>query len=216
MSEYPCRRNLPSVGASRAPTRLADHTLRVVCCHAAANRRTAVLMRASRPGVGPGLACWFGVEPPGGIEPPTPSLPWNHREPLCGTPFSQVAPDRRGQSYRFSFGQVMRSHASDRSSLRLAGIIPAASGLAVAVPKPGQPSLDRRRRVAGLRASHSVLGTLVRSSLPSLVRRVAITTAVDAGSRPDARVAPARAGPASGSASGPTTPERRRWGCRRR
>jgi hypothetical protein len=29
-----------------------------------------------RPGTGPGLACWFGVEPPGGIEPPTPSLPF--------------------------------------------------------------------------------------------------------------------------------------------
>jgi hypothetical protein len=26
-----------------------------------------------RPGVGPGLACWFGVEPPAGIEPATPS-----------------------------------------------------------------------------------------------------------------------------------------------
>ena len=49
------------------------------------------------------------VEPPGGIEPPTPSLPWNHQEPLCGTPYSQVTPDRRGRSYRFSFGQVMRS-----------------------------------------------------------------------------------------------------------
>jgi hypothetical protein len=49
------------------------------------------------------------VEPPAGIEPATPSLPWNHREPLCGTPFPQVKPDRRGQSYRFSFGAVMRS-----------------------------------------------------------------------------------------------------------
>jgi hypothetical protein len=38
------------------------------------------------------------VEPPGGIEPPTPSLPWNHQEPLCGRSFSQVARDRRGQS----------------------------------------------------------------------------------------------------------------------
>jgi hypothetical protein len=33
----------------------------------------------------------------------------NHREPLCGTPFPQLAPDRRCQSYRFSFGEVMRS-----------------------------------------------------------------------------------------------------------
>jgi hypothetical protein len=49
------------------------------------------------------------VEPPAGIEPATPSLPWNHREPLCGPPFPQVAPNRRGQSYRFSLGEVMRS-----------------------------------------------------------------------------------------------------------
>ena len=49
------------------------------------------------------------VEPPAGIEPATPSLPWNHREPLCGPPSSQVALDRRCQSYRFSFGEVMRS-----------------------------------------------------------------------------------------------------------
>jgi hypothetical protein len=51
----------------------------------------------------------LGMEPPAGIEPATPSLPWNHQEPLCGPPFPQVAPDRRGQSYRFSFGEVMRS-----------------------------------------------------------------------------------------------------------
>jgi hypothetical protein len=49
------------------------------------------------------------VEPPAGIDPATPSLPWNHQEPLCGPPFPQVTPDRRGRSYRFSFGQVMRS-----------------------------------------------------------------------------------------------------------
>jgi hypothetical protein len=52
------------------------------------------------------------VEPPGGIEPPTPSLPWNHREPLYGWLFPQVTPDRRGQSYRFSFSEVMRSLSS--------------------------------------------------------------------------------------------------------
>jgi hypothetical protein len=52
------------------------------------------------------------VEPPAGIEPATPSLPWNHQEPLCEPPFSQVAPDRRGRSYRFSFDAVMRSLSS--------------------------------------------------------------------------------------------------------
>ena len=30
----------------------------------------------NRPGAGPGLACRSGVEPPAGIEPATPSLPW--------------------------------------------------------------------------------------------------------------------------------------------
>jgi hypothetical protein len=39
----------------------------------------------------------------------TSSLPWNHQEPLCGTPFPQVASDRRRQSYRFSFGEHMCS-----------------------------------------------------------------------------------------------------------
>jgi hypothetical protein len=65
--------------------------------------------RCDRPGSAPGLSCWFGVEPPAGIEPATPSLPWNHQEPLCGPPFPQVTPDRRGRSYRFSCGLVMRS-----------------------------------------------------------------------------------------------------------
>ena len=65
-----------------------------------------------RSGTGLGLGCWFGVEPPAGIEPATPSLPWNHQEPLCGSPFPQVTPDRKGQSYRFSSGAVMRSPRS--------------------------------------------------------------------------------------------------------
>ena len=58
----------------------------------------------------PAFALVIGlVEPPAGIEPATPSLPWNHREPLCGPPFPQVPSDRRGRSYRFSFSEVMRS-----------------------------------------------------------------------------------------------------------
>jgi hypothetical protein len=62
--------------------------------------------------------CFLSWSPHGGIEPPRPSLPWNHREPLCATPFSQVARDRRCRSQRFSFGDVMRSlHASELSSL---------------------------------------------------------------------------------------------------
>src|ERR671910_3614729 len=49
----------------------------------------------------------FCVEPPAGIEPATPSLPWNHQEPLCGPAFSQVTLDRKGQSYGFCFDAVM-------------------------------------------------------------------------------------------------------------
>ena len=55
----------------------------------------------------------FCVESSTGMEPTTPSLPWNHQEPLCGPPFPQVAPDRRGQSYRFSLDEGMRFHGSD-------------------------------------------------------------------------------------------------------
>jgi hypothetical protein len=38
-----------------------------------------------------------------------PILTMDHQEPLCGPPFPQVTSDRSGQSYRFSFDQVMRS-----------------------------------------------------------------------------------------------------------
>jgi hypothetical protein len=58
----------------------------------------------------PAFALVIGlVEPPAGIEPATPSLPWNHQEPLCEPPFPQATPDRKGRSYRFSFATVMRS-----------------------------------------------------------------------------------------------------------
>jgi hypothetical protein len=39
---------------------------------ASGGRRRSALQQAR---AGPGLACWFGVEPPAGIEPATPSLP---------------------------------------------------------------------------------------------------------------------------------------------
>jgi hypothetical protein len=85
-------------------------------------------------GLAPGsaLACWFGVEPPAGIEPATPSLPWNHREPLCGPPFPQVTPDRQGQSYRFSSGEGMRS--LQPCAGRLAGVVAAPAEAPVHYP----------------------------------------------------------------------------------
>jgi hypothetical protein len=85
-----------------------------------------------------------GVEPPAGIGPATPSLPWNHREPLCGPPFPQVTPDRRGRSYRFSFGEGMRSLPPWPDPLGQAGIIPAVSGLAPTVTLTGAAIHDRR------------------------------------------------------------------------
>jgi hypothetical protein len=45
-----------------------------------------------------------------GLEPGTSSLSANGRQPLCGPPFPQVAPDRRGQSYAFNRHDGMRSH----------------------------------------------------------------------------------------------------------
>jgi hypothetical protein len=48
----------------------------VICWQIAGKRQFGVLRACVRPGVGPGLCCWFGVEPPAGIEPATPSLPW--------------------------------------------------------------------------------------------------------------------------------------------
>jgi hypothetical protein len=39
-------------------------------------RRFGVLWACNRPGIVSGLSCWFGVEPPAGIEPATPSLPF--------------------------------------------------------------------------------------------------------------------------------------------
>jgi hypothetical protein len=78
-----------------------------------------------------------GVEPPAGIEPATPSLPWNHQEPLCGWSFSQVALDRRGRRYRFSFGEVMRS---------LRGCLRVAQGAGRAPGASARPAWRRRGR----------------------------------------------------------------------
>ena len=58
------------------------------------------------------------MEPPAGIEPATPSLPWNHQEPLCEPPFPQVTPDRKGRSYRFPSAELCvhsRQESSEQS-----------------------------------------------------------------------------------------------------
>jgi hypothetical protein len=102
------------------------------------------------------------VEPPAGIEPATPSLPWNHREPLCGTPFPQLTPDRRHQSYRFSFGQVMRSL---QSRLIAAGV-----GHHPAQRSPTQPAflliISCSLLGGGLSSPWSTTGRVARRSPP--------------------------------------------------
>jgi hypothetical protein len=84
----------------------------VICWQIAGKWRFGGFRAWKRPGVGPGLTCGFCVEPPAGIEPATPSLPWNHREPLCEPPFPQVTLDRSSRSYRFSFGEVTKGYGS--------------------------------------------------------------------------------------------------------
>ena len=71
------------------------------------------------------------VEPPGGIEPPTPSLPWNHREPLCGPPLPQLTPDRKGRSYALSSPAVMRSVEGKSLSARTPPKVAGQPGLEV-------------------------------------------------------------------------------------
>jgi hypothetical protein len=45
-----------------------------------------------------------GVVGLAGLEPAASSLSAKCREPLCGPPFPQVTPDRKGQRYAFSYG----------------------------------------------------------------------------------------------------------------
>ena len=53
------------------------HTTALVTRWQIAGKRQFRALRAwKRPAAGPGLCCWFVVEPPAGIEPATPSLPW--------------------------------------------------------------------------------------------------------------------------------------------
>jgi hypothetical protein len=54
------------------------------------------------PGVGPGLCWWFCVEPPAGIEPATPSLPWIGGQAPCYPPSPQVVRHRECPSYVLS------------------------------------------------------------------------------------------------------------------
>ena len=48
----------------------------VICWQIAGKQGYGALVAWNRPGVLPGLTCGFVVEPPAGIEPATPSLPF--------------------------------------------------------------------------------------------------------------------------------------------
>ena len=60
----------------RSPRSVFIRPLLVICWQIAGNWRLFFLRGCDRPGAGPGLSCWFVVEPPAGIEPATPSLPF--------------------------------------------------------------------------------------------------------------------------------------------
>jgi hypothetical protein len=90
----------------------------------------------SRPGAAPGLSCWFGVEPPAGIEPATPSLPSMRRR--VTTP-SSTSPSRATAQVRSAIegcaaglGEVACGVVSGRSLAR-----PSCGGVA--------PTPDRHR-----------------------------------------------------------------------
>ena len=95
-------RSVPTVTDHKCKTREA-FSIRYTPSPTGPRREQDVAFPVRRSGTRrwPAFALVIGlVEPPAGIEPATPSLPWNHQEPLCGTPFPQLTPDRRGQSYR--------------------------------------------------------------------------------------------------------------------
>jgi len=70
-------------------------------------------------GVGPGLSCWFGVEPPAGIEPATPSLPWIGHSAPCSLAFSQLVSFRKCHSYGATSAELVV--ADSRAELRFLG-----------------------------------------------------------------------------------------------
>jgi hypothetical protein len=77
-----CRQRAASVAnqtanqSRRSPRSVFLRPRLVICWQIAGKQRFVAVLACVRPGIVPGLCCWFGVEPPAGIEPATPSLPW--------------------------------------------------------------------------------------------------------------------------------------------
>jgi hypothetical protein len=128
------------------------------------------------------------VEPPAGIEPATPSLPWNYREPLCGSSFPQVVRDRgcQGRALSTRRGAFSLSGAGSLSPRRscptdhqLAPPAKRAWRPASARPEPGgdPPSRpaplppDRARR----RHDEATTGTRPETRAAALVSRLTLS-----------------------------------------
>jgi hypothetical protein len=114
-------RHGPGMGSSRTRTVNQGSALQpgMRPSNTASNAKDGQHHRPNRPGSELTSVCAGqpGCGAAAGIEPATPSLPWNHQEPLCAPPYPQVARDRWGRSYRFSCEEVMRSlsrHGLDR------------------------------------------------------------------------------------------------------
>ena len=111
-----------------------------------------------------------------GLEPGTSSLSAKCREPLCYTPFPQVALNRRGRSYVLSSRPVMCSHPASVPALALHAVLsiwtpyrsPTASHISRPVPH-GNPSCSRSRSSSGM------LRTVARGSFPSVYPRACPT-----------------------------------------
>ena len=75
-SEQPAQPDQTANHSRRSPPSVFLRPRLVICWQIVGKRRFGSLLAGVRPGIVPGLTCWFGVEPPAGIEPATPSLPF--------------------------------------------------------------------------------------------------------------------------------------------
>jgi hypothetical protein len=83
----------------RSPRSVFVRPLLVIYWQIAGKWRFGGFRAWKRPGGGPDLTCGFCVEPPAGIEPATPSLPWIGGQALCYPSSSQLTQHRERRSY---------------------------------------------------------------------------------------------------------------------
>jgi hypothetical protein len=146
---------MPTACSRRSPNQVTNRSRRsprsvlirprlVICWQIAGKRRLGALRARNRPGTRPGLGCWFGVEPPAGIEPATPSLP------------SMVGPfgEQRGTSLRSTEPQVA-SLIGDREMGYGEAVCGAAAGkslarmqIIVGLAGPGRAAMQDSRQLS--------------------------------------------------------------------